>query len=559
MNSLKNILNKKRFSIGILLTFVFITIINMPIITIISKVNFSQDSNWDHFKEYLLQDAVRNTLVLIISTIFISGIIGVLLASVISLLDFPFKRFFEWALYIPIAIPPYIAAYVYAGMFSYTGIFQRIFRGLDMSLSPKWFDIMNLKGAVFIYSITLYPYVYGAVKAFIENHSGSFIDTARTLGYKPTKLFLKVILPLIRIPLIGGIMLTMMEVISDYGVVKYFNIQTVSSIIFKSWFGMGETGVAIRLSFYVMIGIIALQTLEEILRGRKKYNINGSRGKLVTPIKLKGKKGYILSFILLLFMSVAFIVPVGQMIIWALMAFERVSIPDINKIILNTLFYSTLATLSILLLNIWISHSRRWLSKNTGTFMSKIIQLGYSMPGAIIAVGTITFFVSLDGMLYPLYQYLGLSSKKLVLSSSIIMLIFAFIVRYMAVGFNNVNSAFAKVGVKYNDAARTLGMGKTKAMIKIELPILKNSLIAGFLLTFIDIIKELPLTLLLRPFNYNTLASRAYEYANDERIHEASVPALIIIALSIFALSVFVKINARKGEVLKNEIRNKKS
>lgn len=559
MNLLKNILNNKRFGIGIILAFIFIIIINMPIITIISKVSFTNDSNWNHFKQYLLQGAIINTLILVTLTLIISGIIGVLLATVISLLDFPFKRFFEWALYIPIAIPPYIAAYVYAGMFSYTGIFQRIFRDLDISLPYQWFDIMNLRGAVFIYVITLYPYVYGAVKSFMENHSGGFVDTARILGYSPIKLFFKVVFPLIRIPLIGGLMLTMMEVISDYGVVKYFNIQTVSSVIFKSWFGVGETGVAIRLSFYVMIGIIALQTFEEILRGRKKYNINGSRGNLITPIKLKGNKGYAVSVLLLLFMLVAFIIPVGQMIIWTIMAFEKVNIPEISKVILNTLFYSTFATLSILLINVWISHNRRWLSKNTGIFMSKVIQLGYSMPGAIIAVGTITLFVAMDGILYPLYQYFGVDSKKLVLSSSIIMLIFAFIVRYMAVGFNNVNSAFEKIGVKYNDAARTLGIGKTKAMLQVELPVLKNSLIAGFLLTFIDIIKELPLTLLLRPFNYNTLASRAYEYANDERIHEASVPALIIIGLSILALSVFVKINSKKGKVLKNEIGNKKS
>jgi iron(III) transport system permease protein len=533
------------------LAFLSIIIINLPIIAIVSRVNFSSNSNWKHFKQYLLPDAVSNTLLLVIITLLLSGTIGVLLATAVALFDFPLKRFFEWVLYIPITIPPYIAAYVYAGMLSYTGIIQRLCRGWGISFPPEWLDIMNVRGAVFIYSITLYPYIYGVIKSFLENHSGNLIDTARVLGYKPVKLFIKVILPLIRIPLIGGLMLVMMEVVSDYGVIKYFNIQTVSSTIFNSWFGMGETGVSIRLSFYVMIFIIALQVIEEIMRGRKKYNLGSGRARPITAIKLKGFKRYAMIFFLILFITVAFLIPVGQMVVWAILAFQKVSLANLSQIIFNTLLYSTLATIIILILNILIAHSRRWMSTKSGFIMSKLTQLGYSMPGAIIAIGTITIFVAFDGLLHPLYRFFDPNAKKLLLSTSVTMLVFAFVVRYMAIGYNSVNSAFAKVGLKYNDAARTLGISRTKAMLKVELPMLKNSLIAGFILTFIDILKELPLTLLLRPFNYNTLASRVYEYANDERIHEASVPALIIIFLSILAVILLVRINSRKGGIKK--------
>lgn len=549
MNILQTALNRKRVSMRVMLAFLSIILINLPIIAIVGRVSFAPDSNWEHFKQYLLPDAVSNTLILVTFTLLFSGMIGVLLAAMVALFDFPFKRLFEWVLYIPITIPPYIAAYVYAGMLSYTGIVQRLSRGFGISLSREWLDIMNLRGAVFIYSITLYPYIYGAVKSFIENHSGSFIDTARVLGYKPIKLFFKVVLPLIRIPLIGGLMLVMMEVVSDYGVIRYFNIQTASSVIFKSWFGMGETGTAVRLSFYVMVCIIALQTFEEMMRGRKKYSLDSRRGKPISPIRLKGIKGYAVSLSLLLFIAVAFLIPVAQMIVWASLAFQKVTLPDLDRIIRNTLLYSTLATLIILILNIGIAHSRRWLAVKSGFLLSKLTQLGYSMPGAIIAIGTITVFVTLDGLLYPIYRFFDPNVKKLLLSSSIAMLVFAFIVRYMAIGFNSVNSAFAKVGVKYNEAARTLGTGRTIAMLRVELPMLKNSLMAGFILTFIDIIKELPLTLLLRPFNYNTLASRVYEYANDERIHEASLPALIIIFLSTLAVMLLTWVNSRKGGI----------
>lgn len=551
MSILSKINNRRKVSMRAVLAFLSIIIINLPIIAIVSRVNFSPNSNWEHFKQYLLPDAVGNTLILIIFTLLLSGTIGVLLAASVVLFDFPLKRLFAWVLYIPLTIPPYIAAYVYAGMLSYTGIIQRLCRSWGLSLPREWLDIMNIRGAVFIYSITLYPYIYGAVKSFLENHSGNLIDTARVLGYKPIKLFIKVIFPLIRIPLIGGLMLVMMEVVSDFGVIKYFNIRTVSSTIFNSWFGMGETGVAIRLSFYVMICIIALQAVEEIMRGRKKYGLGSGRARPITAIKLKGFKRYAVSIFLTLFIAAAFLVPVGQMMVWAFLAFSKVSLPNLSQIIFNTLLYSTLATLLILILNVLISHSRRWMGTKSGFIMSKLTQLGYSIPGAVIAIGIITIFVALDGLLHPLYRYFDPNAKKLLLSTSVTMLVFAFIVRYMAIGFNNVNSAFAKVGVKYNEAARTLGISRTMAMLKVELPMLKNSLIAGFILTFIDIIKELPLTLLLRPFNYNTLASRIYEYANDERIHEASVPALIIIFLSTLAVVLLTRINSRKGGIKK--------
>jgi iron(III) transport system permease protein len=543
----ENINIMRKASMRTLLALLAIIIINLPMAAIISKVNFRPDSNWEHFSQYLLPDAVTNTLTLVLFTLLLSGTIGVLLAAVVALFDFPFKKFFEWALFFPITIPPYIAAYVYAGMLSYTGIIQRLGRDWGLPLNPQWLDVMNMRGAVFIYSLTLYPYIYGAVKSYLENHSGNLIDTARVLGYNPLRLFTKVVLPLIRIPLIGGLMLVMMEVVSDYGVVKYFNIQAVSSVIFKSWFGMGEAGVAIRLSFYVMVCIIALQAIEEIMRGRKKYNLGSGRGKPITPRKLTGWKKYAVIGFILFMLSAAFLIPVGQMSVWAILAFHKVNLPNLSQIIFNTILYCVLATLIILVLNVWIAHSRRWMNIKSGFIISKLTQLGYSIPGAVIAVGTITLFVGLDSILHPLYRYFDPNAKKLLLSTSIAMLVFAFVVRYMAIGFNSVNSAFAKVGVKYNDAARTLGIGRTRAMLRIELPMLKNSLVAGFILTFIDIIKELPLTLLLRPFNFNTLASRAYEYANDERIHESSVPALLIIVLSMLLIALLVKISSTKG------------
>lgn len=551
MNLQRKFSNKGKVGMPNMLAFLSIIVINIPIIAIISKVDFSANENWEHFAEYLLLDSVYNTFFLVFFTLLLGGVIGVLLASVVALYDFPLKRFFEWVLYIPITIPPYIAAYVFAGMLSYTGIVQQLLRNRGVSVKPGQLDIMNIPGAVLIYSITLYPYIYGTVKSFLEHHSAGFIETARVHGYNTPGILIKVLLPLIRIPLIGGLLLTMMEVVSDYGVVKYFNIQTISSVIFNSWFGMGETGVAIRLSFYVMIVIIGIQVLEELLRGRKKYSFGNGRTRPLNPKALKGVKGYIVTLILFSFITIAFVIPAGQMAVWAILALPQISLTNLNQIILNTLLYSTVSAVIILLLNILIAHTKRWLNPKSGFFISKLTQLGYSMPGAIIAIGTISFFVGLDNTLYGFYRLFDPNVKKLWLSTTVAMLVFAFVVRYLAIGFNSVNSAFTKIGLKYNEAARTLGVGKNRAMLLVEFPLLKKSLITGFILIFVDIVKELPLTLLLRPFNYNTLASRIYEYANDERIYEASVPALILVLLCILMITLLTRINSQKGGLSK--------
>lgn len=539
---------KRKVGAAQTLAFLALFLLIQPVLAIFFRVDFSYNEGWQHFKQYLLQDTIFNTVFLVVFSLLGAAVIGVGLAVMVALFDFPFKKFFKWFFYLPLTIPPYIAAYVFSGMLSYTGIVQKTLRLWNVPHTPGSFDMMNLRGAIFVYAITLFPYVYGPVRAFLEHHASSLMDVARVHGHSPFKILIKVILPLIRVPLVGGLTLIMMEVISDYGVVRYFNLRTVSSAIFSSWFGTGETVVAIRLSFYMMMTILVFQSMEDLLRGRRRYHLSGNQPRALQPILLKGWKRSVGMLALLGTAIVVFVVPVGQMIFWAVRALDQVHLGQIGQIVFNTLFYSLLASTLILVLNIGIIHSRRWLPVKAGRLMDKMAQLGYAIPGAIIAIGAITVFVGLDNVLYPIYQWVNPETKKLVLSTSTIMLVYAFIVRYMAAGYNSVFSGFSKIGLKYSEAAASLGKGRFKALWRIELPMVKHSLITGFILTLIDILKELPLTLLLRPFNFNTLASRAYEYANDERIMEASVPALLIIMISVAALAVFAVVNHRKEE-----------
>ncbi|NDL67274.1 ABC transporter permease [Anaerotalea alkaliphila] len=542
-----NALNQNRkVGYGLLPTFLVILLLNLPVLVILQRVGFGPNENWEHFKEFLLADMVKGTLLLVLGSMLFTGLAGVVLAYLVTMFDFPLKGLLKWLLYIPITIPPYIAAYVYTGMLGYTGILQKTLRAWEVEVQPGWFNIMHIRGAIFIYTITLYPYVYGIVRAFLENHSGGYIDAARIHGCGPLRIFTKVVLPLVRVPLAGSLMLVMMEVVGDYGVVKYFNIRTVSSSIFSLWFGMGDGEVAIRLAFHVLLFILLFQVLEEVLRGKRRFNQSGSQPRGITPKVLGGGRGWALTGGLFLFFAVAFLLPLAQMLGWSVLAYRQVRLENLGAVVGNTLLFGSLAAGLVVLLGVTVSHYRRWYGDRGKQVLGRLTQSGYSIPGAVIAIGVVTTFVSLDNFLHPVYRFFDPETRKLVLSGSVAMLVFAFVVRYMAVGYNSVNAAFSRIGRKYNDAARTLGRSRGAAMLGVELPMLKNSLVAGFLLTFIDILKELPLTLLLRPFNYNTLASRAYEYANDERIMEASVPSLLIVLVSLGGVAVLARLSEKR-------------
>lgn len=523
-----------------------VMILLLPVLLLALRTWGLETDNWEHLLNYLLGEAVITTLWLAFLSVLGAGIIGVLGAWLVSCYDFPFRRVFEGMLMLPIAIPPYIAAYVYAGTLSYTGSLQITARGLGLQIPQNWLDIMSLPGASFIFIITLYPYVYIIVKSFLKQHSAQFIENARVIGYDSLGILIKVILPLIRIPLMGALILVLMETVSDFGVVKYYGLQTISTLIFKAWFGMRDLGLAGRLSLGLLTGILIIQCVEEWIRGRRGYSIGPGKSGAINLAKLHPIGRILAVGFLTTVIVIAFVIPVGQMIFWAVLAWEKVDAFGILKVLRSTVIMSAFAALIILLLSIQIGHRTRFLGRRISGLINRMTQVGYSVPGAIIAVGTLILFVSLDGLLYPAYQMFNPETKKLILSSGLVMLLFAYVVRYMAIGYNSVQSGFTKIGDRFREASSVLGYSSAQTLIRVELPMLQRSLMAGFILVFIDVLKELPLTLLLRPFNYDSLATLVYVYAGDERIQEASIPSLAIIGISLIAVILLEILNHQK-------------
>ncbi|UHA75886.1 iron ABC transporter permease [Paenibacillus sp. 481] len=498
------------------------------------------NDNWQHVKEYVLKDSVIQSLWLVLGTGTFTVVIGVTLAWLVAAYDFPLRRFFNWAFVLPLAIPPYIAAYTYGSMLSYTGSIQTFMRNtLGSTPNQSYFDIMSMKGAIFIFTLFLFPYVYLITKTFLEQQSSAFIENARLLGKNSLHIFFKIVLPLSQVAIIGGASLVAFEVLNDFGVTKHFGISSFTTAIFKTWFGMYDVETAIRLAAWLMSIIIGLFVVERLLRKRKRYNSPTSKMNPLKRRKLRGFPAYAALFLSILIFSLSFLIPVVQLIIWATWTYQDVLNAKFAELVANTLSVSILSIVVLMLFAVIAANVSRASRRSTFTLiLTKLLAMGYSIPGAVLSIGVLAVFISLDSQLSGLYLWLGWGTNKLVLSMSLIMLMFAYVIRFLAVGFNAVEAGFEKIGTRYSEASRLLGMGMTRTFFKVDLPLIKGALLTGCILVFMEIVKELPLTLLLRPFNFETLATKTYQYASDEQIHQAAVPSLFIIAVGM--LSVFV-------------------
>lgn len=528
MEKLKKYINETK--IWSLLSFGIIVITIIPALNIVFGVAAAESENWLHVKQYLLQEYIVNTIILFIFSGLFASLLGVSLAYLITVFDFPFRRFFKWALILPLSIPAYIGAYTYSGMVSYTGVITKLlawFSGKMILL-----DIMSLPGTIFIFTFFLFPYVYIISRSFLAKYTSSLIESARMLGKNYTQIFFRVILPVSRGVIVSSCTLVLMEVANDYGVVSYFGINTFSIAIFKAWFGMGDISLAVRLCMYLMGFIIAIVAIEKIVRGQQRFVITTSKVGILKPQSLsKGKALLAASYCFLIF-TMGFLLPFLQLLAWAFMTFDEVLEPSFLEATVNTVVAAGICGVIIVCCSIIITNSAR-ISRNIfAKTAARLTTVGYSIPGAVLAIGVLMLFMWINGFTESLWNYSVITS--------IYMMIFAYIVRFLAVGCSSLENGFEKVGKTFFEASRTLGLGVTKTFFKVDLKMIRPSIIGAFSLIFVDMAKELPLTLILRPFNYTTLATKIYEYAHDERIQHSAPAALIIMAIcsiSVYYLS----------------------
>lgn len=493
---------------------------------------------WAHLAQTVLSEYIANSLWLCLGVGFGVALVGVATAWLTAMHDFPGRRVFEWAMVLPLAVPAYVMAYVYTDFLQFVGPVQTALREtFGWEHGDYWFpDIRTLPGAVLMFVSVLYPYVYLLARsAFLERASG-MLEAARTLGMGPWRAFFSVSLPLARPAVVAGIALALMETLADYGTVAYFAVNTFTTGIYRAWFSLGDRVAAAQLAAMLLGFVLLLLMVERVSRGRARYHDTTGRNRPLAGMRLTGIRAWLASLLCLLPLLLGFLLPAGLLLKMALTEGdaqfgERFLVLSRNSFVLA----GTTALLGVLLA-LLLAYGARLAKGGLATGLNRLVGLGYAVPGAVIAVGVLIPVTRLDQWLAGQWESWFGNNPGLLLTGGIAALVYAYLVRFLAVALHTVESGLGKITSSMDDAARSLGLGQGASLRRVHAPLLRGSLLTAGLLVFVDVMKELPATLVMRPFNFDTLATQAYTLASDERLAEASTASLAIVAVGILPL-----------------------
>lgn len=493
---------------------------------------------WSHLSQTVLPEYIANSLWLCLGVGLGVGSLGVATAWLTAMHDFPGRRVFEWALVLPLAMPAYVMAYVYTDFLQFVGPVQSALREMTgWQAGEYWFpDIRTLPGAMLMFVCVLYPYVYLLARAaFLERASG-MLEAARTLGMGPWRAFFAVSLPLARPAIVAGIALALMETLADYGTVAYFAVNTFTTGIYRAWFSLGDRVAAAQLAAMLLGFVLLLLMAERTSRGRARYNNTTGRNRPMAGATLSGLPALVAILACVLPLLLGFLLPAALLL---KMAFTEGDAQFGERFLVlsrNSFLLAGLTAIIGVALALLMAYGAR-LSKSAITpLLNRLVGLGYAVPGAVIAVGVLIPVTRLDNWLAGQWLHWFGYNPGLMLTGGVAALIYAYLVRFLAVALHTVESSLAKITPNMDDAARSLGLGQGQTLRRVHVPMLRGSLLTAGLLVFVDVMKELPATLVMRPFNFDTLATQAYTLASDERLAEASTAALAIVAVGLLPL-----------------------
>ncbi|HMM44767.1 MAG TPA: iron ABC transporter permease [Candidatus Macondimonas sp.] len=514
---------------------VIAAVLALPVLAVFAHVFVPAGDVWLHLRETVLRDYAVNSMILTVGVgagVLLLGIPG---AWLVSLCEFPGRRWFEWALLAPLAMPAYIIAYTYTGMLDFAGPIQTQIRAwTGWGWGDYWFpQIRSLPGAIVMLSLVLYPYVYLLSRAAFLEQSVCVLEVSRTLGAGPWTSFRRVALPLARPAIVAGLSLALMETLADYGTVEYFGVPTFTTGIFRTWFGLADPAAAAQLASVLMTFVFVLIVLERHSRRRARFFHTSGRYSRLPRYRLTGWRKVGAVVLCLLPVAFGFVIPGAQLGCWALATPEVWMHREFLRLMGNSLSLASIAAALAVLLAVIMAYGKRLRPAMPIRAAVRVAGMGYAIPGTVIAVGVMLPFAWLDNTTDDLMrQYFGVSTG-LILSGTLAAVVFAYCVRFLAVSLQTVEAGLAKIKPSMDDAARSLGMGPLQVLRRVHLPILRGSLLTALVLVFVDVLKELPATLILRPFNFNTLAVRAFELASDERLADSSSAALAIVLVGI--------------------------
>ena len=516
----------------------FLLIFILPLIFVLGSLFGEFNDNWSHLIEYVLPKYVSNSLILIFGVAILSLILGVGTAWFLTNFDFLGKSWLEWAIILPLAIPPYILAYTFTGLFDSYGSANEMIRYLFNLESDFIFfpNVRNIYGAIVVFSFTLYPYVYLTTRMAFLNQSRSLMEAGKLLGNSNRLLFFRLAVPLVRPAIIAGLALVIMETLSDFGAVDHFAVQTFTTGIFRTWYGMYDLSTAMQLSSFLFLFVAIFIFLERFERRRMSYSYANSTFKKTDSSTLEGFKNFFAFLFCFLPLFIGFILPIIELLNWAVFfPSENFLSNNLIATLLNTIFLGVTAGIICSIFALVINFLKRFHKSWLLGFSSQLLTLGYALPGIILAIGIINFFSFLDKNFLNLFF-------EVTLLGSLIGLMLAYVIKAYALANNTIESGFQRINFSIDDVSLSLKKSKFDIFFKIHMPLMKTSILTSLLLVTSEVIKELPATLILRPFNFDTLAVTTYIYASEERMYEAASPAIMIVLIGLIPIIFLSKI-----------------
>lgn len=518
------------------------SLLAFPLLTLVWLSQSGEAEVWSHLSATVLGDYVIGSLQLMFGVAALSLLLGVGSAWLVTQYQFKGVAFFNWALLLPLAMPAYITAYSYTGLLDVAGPLQHSIRSIfNLSYGEYWFpEIRSVSGAIFVMSFVLYPYVYLLARASFLDQSATLRDASQLLGLSRPEAFFKVTLPIARPAIVAGLSLALMETLADYGTVSYFGVSTFTTGIFRTWYGLDSVQGAAQLALMLLTFVIVLLALEKNSRRRASYHESGA-GEPLQAKPLSGFKQWLAISLASLPLLLGFVVPSSQLLVWAFQTYAEILDQHFWTLVLNSLSLASITAVLAVMLALALSYANRIAASSLTRFSLGLSRLGYAIPGTVIAVGVLIPLAGLDNFIDGWLRRHFDISTGLLISGTISALVIAYLARFLAVSLNSIEAGFARIGDNMDRAARSLGLAPKDVMLRVHIPLLKTSVLTALLIVFVDVMKELPATLILRPFNFNTLAVRAYELASDERLADASLASLAIVMVGLLPVILLSK------------------
>ncbi|MGP0221949.1 ABC transporter permease [Paenarthrobacter sp. NCHU4564] len=503
-----------------------------------------------------LPEMVMTTAVLLLGVAAGSLSLGVGLAWLVTAYRFPLRRIFSWLLVLPLAIPAYVLGFIFLSVFDVAGPVQELLRavfGADVWVP----EVRSLPGAVLVMSLSLYPYVFLLARAALLEHTAGAYDASRVLGAGRGRALQRVLLPLARPWLAAGTALVMMETLTDFATVQYFNVQTVSVGVYLVWKGTFNFHAATQLAILVLLFAVAVLAGERALRGRARFHVHAGRGLGLAPKVLQGARAWAATGTCIAALSVGFVIPVFQLLLWAGgEAFRNsgfLADPRFGQYLVNTLLVASITAAACVLLAIIVGHGVRLGGGRFTMLCAQLTSIGYAVPGAVVGIGVLLAFAALDDVL----ESVGVpGGTGLLVTGSVLGIFYAYVVRFLAPAYQSVDAGFARISPTLTYSALSLGAAPGRVLARVHVPLARSGIAVALMLVAIDAVKELPIVLLLRPFGFTTASVWVYELARENFWEKASLPALVIVAAAVLPVLIIIR-HSRRAEAHTDHIPRK--